>query len=204
MSFFGHTWNTTGISPDPRKVQAIRNMTFPEDKETMHSFLGLINFLNRYSGELAQHTSPLYRLTQKNGHYTVTEEHRSAFQSIKDIFEQKIVLPYFSTEKKCILQVDASKKGFGAVLIQDENPVYYASQNTLKGREELPKSGKRMHGSSMGYGKVPLLSFWKALRVANRSEASSFHSEETYDRCHTKDAKDCVSELGTIHSHQSI
>ena len=132
VSFFGHTWNTTGISPDPKKVQAIRNMTFPEDKETMHSFLGLINFLNRYSGELAQHTSPLYRLTQKNGHYTVTEEHRSAFQSIKDIFEQKIVLPYFSTELECILQTDASKKGFGAVLIQDEKPVYYASRTLSK------------------------------------------------------------------------
>ena len=31
-----------------------------------------------------------------------------------------------------------------------------------------------MHGSSVGHGKVPLLSLWKALRVADRSEASSF------------------------------
>ena len=98
----------------------------------MHSFLGLINFLNRYSDELAKYTSPLYELTKKNGHYTVTEEHRSAFQAIKDIFAQEIVLPYFSTEKKCILQVDASKKGFGAVLIQDEKPVYYASRTLTK------------------------------------------------------------------------
>ena len=48
VSFFGHTWNTTGISPDPKKIQSILNMTFPEDKETMHLFLGLLNFLNRY------------------------------------------------------------------------------------------------------------------------------------------------------------
>ena len=132
VSFFGHTWNTTGISPDPKKIQAILNMTFPEDKETMHSFLGLINFLNRYSDKLAKFTSPLYELTQKNGHYTVTEEHRSAFREIKAIFAQEIVLPYFSTEKKCILQVDASKKGFGAVLMQDEKPVYYASRTLSK------------------------------------------------------------------------
>ena len=71
-------------------------------------------------------------------------------------------------------------------LVQCEKPVYYA--NTLKGREES-KSGKRMYGSSMGHGKVPLLSLWKALRVANRSEASGFHIQEAYDRCHTKDAK---------------
>ena len=133
-----------------------------------------------------------------------TEEHRSAFQSIKDIFTQRIVLPYFSEEKDCILQVDASKKGFGAVLIQDEKPVYYASRTLSKAEEELPKSGKRMHGSSMGYGKVPLLSLWKGFRVANRSEASSFHIQEAHDRCHHQGCKDCVSELGIILSNQSI
>ena len=126
-------WNTTGnFSPDPKKIQSIMNMTFPEDKETMHSFLGLLNYLNRYSANLARFTSPLWELIQKNGHYTVTEEHRSAFWEIKAEFAQKIVLPYFSTEKKCVLQVDASKKGFGAVLIQDENPVYYASRTLSK------------------------------------------------------------------------
>ena len=132
VSFFGHVWNTTGISPDPKKIQSIMNMTFPEDKETMHSFLGLINFLHRYSPNLARISSPLRELIHKNGHYTVTEEHRSAFREIKAEFAQKIVLPYFHTEKKCVLQVDASKKGFGAVLIQDGNPVYYASRTLSK------------------------------------------------------------------------
>ena len=59
VSFFGHSWNNTGISPDPKKIQSIMDMTFPEDKETMHSFLGMINFLNRYSPHLAQISSPL-------------------------------------------------------------------------------------------------------------------------------------------------
>ena len=102
-------------------------MTFPEDKEMMHSFLGLINFLNRYSPCLAQISSLLRELVHKNGHYIVTEEHRSAFQEIKAEFAKEILLPYFSTEKECTLQVDASKKGFGAVLLHDRTPFYYAS-----------------------------------------------------------------------------
>ena len=44
VSFFGHRWNSTGISPDPRKTESILKMQFPPDKETMHSFLGLVNF----------------------------------------------------------------------------------------------------------------------------------------------------------------
>ena len=46
VSFFGHRWNSTGISPDPKKTESILRMAFPPDKETMHSFLGLVNFLN--------------------------------------------------------------------------------------------------------------------------------------------------------------
>ena len=43
VSFFGHRWNSTGISPDPKKTESILKMQFPPDKETMHSFLGLVN-----------------------------------------------------------------------------------------------------------------------------------------------------------------
>ena len=46
VSFFGHRWNSTGISPDPKKTESILKMQFPPDKETMHSFLGLVDFLN--------------------------------------------------------------------------------------------------------------------------------------------------------------
>ena len=47
--FFGHNWNSKGISPDLKKIQAIKQMVFPPDKEAMQSFLGMVNFLNRYS-----------------------------------------------------------------------------------------------------------------------------------------------------------
>ena len=49
VSFFGHKWNSKGISPDPKKIHAVKQMVFPPDKESMQSFLGMINFLNRYS-----------------------------------------------------------------------------------------------------------------------------------------------------------
>ena len=43
VSFFGHRRNSTA---DPNKTESILKMEFPPDKETMHSFLGLVNFLN--------------------------------------------------------------------------------------------------------------------------------------------------------------
>ena len=41
---------------------------------------------------------------------------------------RKIILPYFDRNKETILQTDASKKGFGAVILQEEQPIYYASR----------------------------------------------------------------------------
>ena len=135
VHFFGYRWNSHGITPDPKKIDSILKMEFPKDKETMHSFLGLINFLNRYSPRLAELCAPLRSLILKDAHYNITEEHRSAFAALKNEFRKTIVLPYFDKYKDTILQMDASKKGFGAVILQDNNPVYYAS-HTLTSAEK--------------------------------------------------------------------
>ena len=58
VSFYGHCWLKHGISPDPKKIQALNHMEFPPDKETMRSFLGMINYLNRYSALSAHLTHP--------------------------------------------------------------------------------------------------------------------------------------------------
>ena len=128
VSFFGHRWNSTGISPDPKKTESILKMQFPPDKETMHSFLGLVNFLNRYTPKLAELCSPLRKLILKDPHYSPGDPEHSAFDTIKAEFKKKIILPYFDRNKETILQTDASKKGFGAVILQEEQPIYYASR----------------------------------------------------------------------------
>ena len=58
VSFNGHIWLKHGISPGPKKIQALKHMEFPPDKETMRSFLGMINYLNRYSALSAHLAAP--------------------------------------------------------------------------------------------------------------------------------------------------
>ena len=121
VSFFGHRWNSTGISPDPKKTESILKMQFPPDKETMHFFsrTGGI-FLNRYTPKLAELCSPLRKLILKDSHYSPGDPEHTAFDAIKAEFNKKIILPYFDRNKETILQTDASKKGFGAVILQEE------------------------------------------------------------------------------------
>ena len=83
VSFFGHRWNSTGISPDPKKTESILRMEFPPDKEIMHSFLGLVNFLNPYTPRLVELCSPLRKLILKDFHYSPGGPEHAAFVAIK-------------------------------------------------------------------------------------------------------------------------
>ena len=93
VSFFGHKWNSTGISPDPKKTESILRMEFPPDKETMHSFLGLMNFLNQYTCRLAELCAPLRKLILKDSHYIPGVPEHAAFNAIKAELKQKIIPP---------------------------------------------------------------------------------------------------------------
>ena len=67
------------ISPDPTIIQALNHMQFPPDKETMRSFLGMINYLNRYSALSAHLTPPLSALTQQAADYKPGKVHFENF-----------------------------------------------------------------------------------------------------------------------------
>ena len=58
VSFYGHCWSKHRISPGPKKILALNHLEFPLDKETMISFLGMINYLNRYSALSAHLAAP--------------------------------------------------------------------------------------------------------------------------------------------------
>ena len=84
VSYYGHCWSKEGISPDPKKIEALNHMEFPPDKETMRSFLGKVNYLNRYSESCAHLCTPLSALTHQAKDYKPTKEHFDKFNELKD------------------------------------------------------------------------------------------------------------------------
>ena len=56
------------------------------------------------------------------------------FRCCKEKYSKNIMLPYFNSEASMILQTDASKKGLGAVLLQNSTPVMFATR-ALTGSE---------------------------------------------------------------------
>ena len=135
VSFYGHCWSKHGISPDPKKIQALKHMEFPLDKETMRSFLGMIKYLNRYSALSAHLTAPLSALTHQATEYKPGKVHFENFNQLKVEISNMKALPYFDVNAETTLQTDASKKGLRACLIQKGKVICYASRALTKSEQ---------------------------------------------------------------------
>ena len=134
VSFFGHQWSARGLSPDPKKIAAVKWMELPQDMETMRSFLGLVNYLNRFSPRLAELSEPLRQICRQNVEFELNQTVCVAFSRTKEEISKNIILPYLNPNSSTTLQTNAFKKGLGAVLLQNSKPVIFVSR-ALTGSE---------------------------------------------------------------------
>ena len=91
-----------------------------------------------------------------------------------------VVLAYYKPKKQTVLQTDASTKGLGACLLQDEKPVYFAS--------------KALNYALKGYVNIEL----ESLAVAKAKKIRTFpcHFTVQYIPGMTIQLADCLSHLG--------
>ena len=135
VSFFGHQWSAKGLSPDPKKIAVVKRMDLPGDVDTMRSFLGLVNYLNRFSPHLAELSEPLREICRQDTEFQLTKSVCVAFSKTKEEISKNVTLPYFNPRSDTTLQTNASKKGLGAVILQNLKPVMFASR-ALTGAEK--------------------------------------------------------------------
>ena len=107
----------------------------PTCKKQVHSFIGMINYLSKFSVILSELVEPIRELSKEKIPLNWGLEHQEAFTMMKREIAKPPVLAYNSLKKQTILQIDTSIKGLGACFLQDERPVYFVS----KASTEAPK-----------------------------------------------------------------
>ena len=133
MLFFGHVFSDKGMSPDPRKVEALQNAAPPTTTAEVRSLLSSAAFCSRFIKDFAVITRPLRLLTCDGAKWQWTEEEQSSFERLKAALSTKTTLGYFDPEKPTTIFVDGSPIGLGAVLTQEDlpskevTPLHYAS-----------------------------------------------------------------------------
>ena len=192
VSFFGHQWSARGLSPDPKKIAAVKCMELPQDVEMMRSFLGLVNYLNRFSPHLAELSEPLRQICRQNVEFELTESVCVAFSLTKEEISKNVTLPYFNPNCSTTLQIDASKKGLGAELLQNSKPVMFTSRALTGSERNYQNLERECFGNNLGHGEISLLSLWEGIHTGDQPKASSFHLQETHGGNFPKDPEiDC-------------
>ena len=78
VPFMGHLLTSTGLKPDPAKVEAITNMPKPQDIEGVQHFNGFINYLTKFLPKLSEVMEPIRRLTRKDTPWEWSTEQRQS------------------------------------------------------------------------------------------------------------------------------
>ena len=125
----GQLFTSEGLKPDPMKVEAIASMPRPDDKRAVQRLLGCVNYLSRFMPQLSKVSEPLRKLTEKNVMFTWDSSQEEAFQAIKSMISSAPLLKYYDVASETTIQCDASESGLGATLLQEGQPVAFASRS---------------------------------------------------------------------------
>ncbi|GJW97409.1 reverse transcriptase domain-containing protein [Tanacetum coccineum] len=135
VQFLGHLIDSQGLHVDPAKIEAVKNWTSPTTPTEVRQFLGLVGYYQRFIEGFSKIAKPLTKLTQKNKNYIWSEEQESAFQLLKQKLCEAPILALPEGNDNFVVYCDASLQGLGAVLMQREKVIAYASRQ-LKPHEE--------------------------------------------------------------------
>ena len=126
--FIGHVATGKGLCVDPAKVRAVVEMPTPTDKAGVQRLLGVAQYLAKFLPHLSDITKPLRELTQNDVIWFWGDAQQTALDRLKDAVTSTPVLRYYNIEEEVTLQCDASQSGLGAALMQNGQPVAYASR----------------------------------------------------------------------------
>ena len=62
VGFLGHVLSKKGVSPNPEKIDKIRDWPIPKDPKEVHSFIGLASYYRRFIPNFAKWAGPLHAL----------------------------------------------------------------------------------------------------------------------------------------------
>ncbi len=129
VPYVGHLITAEGLKADPAKIEAVKSMPAPINKDGVRRFLGFVTYLSKFLPNLSEVDAPLRQLLKTDVKYVWQPAQQQAFDKLKDLCTQSPVLKFFDPSKSVEIFCDASSSGLGAVLLQDDHPVAFSSRS---------------------------------------------------------------------------
>lgn len=134
--FLGHVVTAEGIKPNPEKLKAIDKIALPKTQKEIKSFLGITGFYRRFIKDYSKIAHHLIKYLKQGAKIdTNDKEYKTAFEKLKKLLKNDPILIHPDFDKTFTLVTDASNFALGAVLMQGNRAVSFASR-TLNGHEK--------------------------------------------------------------------
>ncbi|GKF86706.1 putative reverse transcriptase domain-containing protein, partial [Tanacetum coccineum] len=128
VQFLGHVIDNEGIYVDPAKIESIKDWESPKTPTEIRQFLGLAGYYRRFIEGFSKIAKPMTKLTQKSVKFNWGEKEETVFQTLKEKLCSAPILALPEGSENFMVYCDASHKGLGAVLMQKEKVIAYASR----------------------------------------------------------------------------
>ena len=118
IPFFGEVVSREGIQPDLQKIRALTKMPAPKNKRKLQAFLGIINYLGKFSPGTAEVCKPLQKLMSSKMTWTWNTSYQQLFDKAKSLIKVDMCMKFYNDTKLLYLEIDASGIGLRAALLQ--------------------------------------------------------------------------------------
>ncbi|CAN6465712.1 unnamed protein product [Victoria cruziana] len=174
VAFLGHVVSAQGVTVDPGKVEAVVNWPRPTTVSEIQGFLGLAGYYRRFVQNFSQIISPMTRLLKNSVDLDWSEECERSFLDIKKRLTLAPILVLPKVGEPYVVYTDASRDGYGGVLMQSDRVIVYTSRQ-LRTHER----NYATHDLELG-AIVHALKVWRHYLYDTRFEVFTDHKSLTY------------------------
>ncbi|KAF1322859.1 reverse transcriptase, partial [Globisporangium splendens] len=139
----------SGVRVDPEKVKVIDDWPVPQNVKQLRQWLGLANYLHKYTRNYAALVQPLTQLLKKDVEWKWSKDHQTAFEEVKRSLREAPVLALPNHDKPFHVVCDASDYAIGCALMQHddeghERVVSYQSRQLRPAERNYPVHDKEL------------------------------------------------------------
>lgn len=107
-----------GVRADPEKIRAVADWPVPKDVKDLRKWLGLSQYLHKYTEDYAKLAKPLTDLLRKDAEWSWPPERQAAFDAIKQSLISAPILALPDHTRPFSIECDASDFAVGCALMQ--------------------------------------------------------------------------------------